>query len=190
MEPPVRSARTQAAIVPSLGAYPDCESASQIPTTGREFGRSPQPERDAGNEIFRCRDGRGKTALSARRDSNRDPRGFKKLPFRGHKRDIFQNDRVSKTWWWRRKGSNCRPTTQSSNRSPTRARNGIFRCRDRREKMALSTRRDFNRDPSGFKKPPFRRHKRKCFQNDRVRKTWWWARQDSNLQPDRYERGY
>jgi len=73
----------------------------------------------AGNGNLRCRDGHAKADLSPSRDQSRDAQECKKPPFRGNKCEKACGSLSPTTGWWRRKGPNCQPPTQSSNRSLT-----------------------------------------------------------------------
>jgi hypothetical protein len=72
--------------------------------------------------------------------------------------------------------------------SDLRVRNGIFRCRDDRVKTEFSSPGDRYGDAGGLKKPEFRGTNAQIADGVRSLQTGCWARQDSNLQPDRYER--
>ena len=68
------------------------------------------------------------------------------------------------------------------------ARNGISRARDTGAKMAPRARNAYLRDCSQSKSPAISAAIRRFQGTRRKPRTAWWAREDSNLQPDRYER--
>jgi hypothetical protein len=64
-----------------------------------------------------------------------------------------------------------------------------FEARDKAAKTAVSTSASLSRDNKPRDNARQRRAFRAASGNLRFRGTAWWAREDSNLQPDRYERG-
>ena len=129
MEPTVRRARIESAIV---------SEPARSALLGRPNSRPPagqfRPEIQApGTEFLDAETGGQKTAretLMVGRDRERG-KWAARSP---QKRPLFDRrrfPRFGKTGWWRRKGPNCQPPTQSSSNpvSDIRVRNGNFRCR-------------------------------------------------------------
>src|SRR5258708_19272793 len=74
-----------------------------------------------GNGIFRCRDGGSRSAFCLAETDAETRTNSKKPAVHGTNARITQGVRYLKTGWWRHSGTNWRPTTQSSNRSPRSA---------------------------------------------------------------------
>jgi hypothetical protein len=139
--------------------------------------------RRAGNGNLRCRDGHAKAGLSPSRDQSRDARECKKPPFRRNKCENVCGSLGPTTGWWRQSGTNWRPTTQSSNRSPPPSRKRKFCDAETGTQKPTYHLAETNPDARECKKPPFRRNKCEKACGSLSPTTGWRRRYGSNWLP-------